>query len=57
MTEYNSLVNLLDWLVEDFTRLLVIAVILATIIVYGPFVIRKVNSRNRRNGRRSRRRR
>ena len=56
MTEYNWLINTLDWVVEDITRLLVISGILATVIVYGPIVARKFNSRDRRGNERSRRR-
>ena len=56
MTDYNWLVNFFDWVVRDFTRLLVISGILATIIVYGPIVARKFTSRSRSNNRRSDRR-
>ena len=50
MTDYNWLLNFLDWLVEDFTRLLVISALVSTIIVYGPIVARKLSSRNQRGG-------
>ena len=56
MTEYNWTANVLNWRVEDFTRFLVIAGVLATLMVYGTIVARKISSLNRRRGRRSRRR-